>query len=306
MLLGGRAADLFGRRRVLVAGTVAVRAVLADRRPRRRRGRAGRRPAGAGRRRRDDAARRAVAPDDDVHRGHATATRRSASGAAWPAWPPPSACFLGGVLSEGPGWRWVLFVNPPVAVLLAGRRSSGCFPTTAAPGPRGGFDLRGAVLITGGMLLLVYALVKAPDVGWGDGAHDRRARRRRACCSPRSSSTSGAARNPLLPLSIFRINGLAAADVTQLIGVRRHHRDVLLPHPVHAERARLLADPDRRGLPAARASASGSPPASPPAARPRRHPAGDLRRRADRRGRRLLAVPRSPSTAPTSPTCCRG
>ena len=49
MLLGGRAADLLGRRRVLVAGTVADRRLVADRRPRRQRGRAGRRPPRAGR-----------------------------------------------------------------------------------------------------------------------------------------------------------------------------------------------------------------------------------------------------------------
>src|SRR5205807_1644894 len=74
----------------------------------------------------------------------------------------------------------------------------------------------GAILATGGMLLLVYALVKAPDVGWGQ---------------PRTIAELGGAlalliafvinerriKNPLAPLSIFRINGLAFSDVTQLI-----------------------------------------------------------------------------------------
>jgi predicted MFS family arabinose efflux permease len=78
------------------------------------------------------------------------------------------------------------------------------------------FDFRGAVLGTGGMLLLVYALVKAPDVGWG---------------APRTiGELAGAiallaafvineqrSRNPLAPLSIFRINGLGFSDATQLI-----------------------------------------------------------------------------------------
>jgi predicted MFS family arabinose efflux permease len=80
------------------------------------------------------------------------------------------------------------------------------------------FDTAGAVLATAGMLLLVYALVQAPDVGWGDaetlgglaGAggllaaftlHERRHR------------------NPLFPFSILRIEGLAAADVTQVIAM---------------------------------------------------------------------------------------
>jgi MFS family permease len=74
--------------------------------------------------------------------------------------------FLGGVLSQGPGWRWVLFVNLPVCVLIlfgAYRLVPGGRPA-ARPA---GLDIPGAVLATGGMLLLVYALVRAPQQGWG-------------------------------------------------------------------------------------------------------------------------------------------
>src|SRR5437764_394338 len=79
-----------------------------------------------------------------------------------------------------------------------------------------GFILLGAVLATSGMLLLIYALVKAPTVGWG--------------ASRTIGELAGAVallaafvvnelrhRNPLAPFSIFRINGLAFADATQLI-----------------------------------------------------------------------------------------
>jgi predicted MFS family arabinose efflux permease len=80
------------------------------------------------------------------------------------------------------------------------------------------FDTPGAILATSGMLLLVYAIVKAPDVGWGKA---------------RTIGELAAAvallvafvineqrhRNPLAPLSIFRIKGLAAANVTQLIAI---------------------------------------------------------------------------------------
>src|SRR5204862_3011468 len=60
--------------------------------------------------------------------------------------------FLGGVLSEGPGWRWVLFVNPPISVVLLGAIF------WLLPGERRGsslanFDVVGSVLVTGGMLL---------------------------------------------------------------------------------------------------------------------------------------------------------
>jgi MFS family permease len=74
--------------------------------------------------------------------------------------------FLGGVLSQGPRWRWVLFVNLPVCVLIlngAYRPVPGGRPAARSAG----FDVPGAVLATGGMLLLVYALVRAPDQGWG-------------------------------------------------------------------------------------------------------------------------------------------
>src|SRR5205807_4559327 len=73
---------------------------------------------------------------------------------------------LGGVLTEGLGWRWVMFVNPIACVLVLG----GVFRLISGERRRAqlqNFDLLGAVLATGGMLLLVYTLVKAPTVGWG-------------------------------------------------------------------------------------------------------------------------------------------
>ena len=96
------------------------------------------------------------------------------------------------------------------------------------------------------MLLLVYALVEG-------------ARRRAGAQRARSAVLAGAcvllaafvvnelrSRNPLLPLSIFRVKGLAAADTTQLMAFAGLLLYVLLPHPLHAERARLLADPGGR------------------------------------------------------------
>ena len=122
---------------------------------------------------------------------------------------------LGGLLTEGPGWRWVMFVNPMAAVLVLG----GIFRLISGERRRArlaDFDIRGAILATGGMLLLVYALVKAPDQGWGTT--------RTIAELAGALALLGAFvvneqrhRNPLVPLSIFRINGLAAADATQLI-----------------------------------------------------------------------------------------
>src|SRR5207302_9961595 len=74
--------------------------------------------------------------------------------------------FLGGVISQGPGWRWVFFVNLPVCavdIFAAYRLVS----PERSRAPLAHFDARGAAFVTGGMLLLVYTLIEAPDVGWG-------------------------------------------------------------------------------------------------------------------------------------------
>jgi MFS family permease len=71
---------------------------------------------------------------------------------------------LGGMLTEWAGWEWVLFVNVPigiVAALLAPR----LLYESRNEGERH-FDIAGAVTITAGLSLLVYALVDANDAGW--------------------------------------------------------------------------------------------------------------------------------------------
>jgi len=73
---------------------------------------------------------------------------------------------LGGVLTEI-GWRWTFFLPVPIAltILFAARR---LIPHDTAPeSQRGGYDLAGAVTITASMLLLVATVVEAPTVGWG-------------------------------------------------------------------------------------------------------------------------------------------
>jgi EmrB/QacA subfamily drug resistance transporter len=125
---------------------------------------------------------------------------------------------FGGLLTEGPGWRWVLFINVPFSavalvgafLLLQGER--------VRAGRLANFDALGAFLVTGGMLLLVYTLVKAPDVGWGAG---------RTVAGLAGSAVLLAGfllnelrvRNPLVPLSILKVKGVAAADATQLVAI---------------------------------------------------------------------------------------
>src|SRR5204862_7162299 len=78
------------------------------------------------------------------------------------------------------------------------------------------FDAAGALLVTAGMLLLVYALVRAPSVGWGS-ARTIGALVGAAAVLAAFVVNVRRQREPLAPLSIFRINGLGFANVTQLV-----------------------------------------------------------------------------------------
>jgi EmrB/QacA subfamily drug resistance transporter len=214
MLLGGRAADLIGRRRVLVAGVVVLgvssliggvaesSAVLIGARMAQGLGAAMSLPAAL------SILTTTFREGRDRHTAlgiwGGVAGLASAVGV-----------LLGGVLTEGPGWRWVMFVNPLAcaAVLL------GVFRLLDRERRRPrleGFDTRGALLVTSGMLLLVYALVKAPAVGWGTARTVGELAGALALLAT-FVLNERRARSPLAPLSIFRINGLAFANVTQLI-----------------------------------------------------------------------------------------
>jgi EmrB/QacA subfamily drug resistance transporter len=214
MLLGGRLADLLGRRRVLVTGIVLIgvsslaggfaqsAGVLVG----------ARLAQGLG------AALTLPAALSILTTKFKEGKDRHAALGAWggiAGLASAAGVLLGGVLTEGPGWRWVMFVNPIACALLIGPVFS------LVEGERGrrrlaNFDALGAVLVTGGMLLLVYALVKAPTVGWGSA---------RTIGELAGAGALLAAfvlnelrqRAPLAPLSIFRVNGLGFSNVTQLV-----------------------------------------------------------------------------------------
>jgi EmrB/QacA subfamily drug resistance transporter len=125
--------------------------------------------------------------------------------------------FLGGVLSQNLGWRWVLFVNLPVCALdiFAAFR---LIDAESGEAELTHFDARGAALMTGGMLLLVYTLVRAPEVGWGNG---RTIGGLILAAGLLGWFVMNELRhaNPIAPLSIFRINGLGPANATQLTAI---------------------------------------------------------------------------------------
>lgn len=213
MLLGGRAADLLGRRRILVAGTVLLgvssligglagsEAVLIVARLSQGMGAAMMLPAAL--------SILTTSFKEGKDRNTAIGVWGGVGGLASAV-----GVLFGGLLTEGPGWRWVFFVNPIAAVLVLG----GIFALIS--GERGraklaNFDFRGGVLVTGGMLLLVYALVRASSVGWGDA---RTAGELAGALALLAGFVINELRhrNPIAPLSILRINGLGFANLTQL------------------------------------------------------------------------------------------
>src|SRR6202035_5519238 len=72
---------------------------------------------------------------------------------------------LGGVLTSLLSWQWIFFVNVPVGV-IAFALALRFVPESRIENARGGVDIAGAVSVTGGLVVLVYALVNAQSAGW--------------------------------------------------------------------------------------------------------------------------------------------
>jgi EmrB/QacA subfamily drug resistance transporter len=213
LMLGGRLADLYGRRRVLVIGMagfsifslliglsnsatmlIALRALQGL--------------AGA-----------LMAPTalsillatfnegDDRNRALSIWSIVASGGAA-------AGVFLGGLLTEYLGWRWCFFVNVPIG-LLGVLAILKYVPAHIQESKDKHLDIPGAILVTGGLMGLVYALTLAAQDGWG------------------AASTLGTligsvvligaflfnetkSKHPLIPLSIFRIRNVSGANLVML------------------------------------------------------------------------------------------
>ncbi|MFI7470366.1 MFS transporter [Nonomuraea sp. NPDC049646] len=166
MVLGGRLADALGPRRTLLAGlalfTVAslVCGLAGD-------GGtliAGRAVQGVGAALLSPAA---LAVVTTVFQGE----RRARALAVWAAIGGSGAAIgvlLGGVLTGGPGWMWVFFVNVPVGLLVLAAVPRVVPARVGDDAQRGGrVDVGGALLVTLATALLIYGLVSAGDGGWG-------------------------------------------------------------------------------------------------------------------------------------------
>jgi len=122
---------------------------------------------------------------------------------------------LGGALTQLASWEWIFFVNVPVGVVtvLATLRY---VPESRADVKHRAFDLAGAVTVTAGLVVLVYAIVKAQAFGWGSA---RTIGLIAASLALLAAFVAIERRSvaPLVRLSIFRIKTLAVADAVLLL-----------------------------------------------------------------------------------------
>jgi EmrB/QacA subfamily drug resistance transporter len=215
MLLGGRLADLMGRRRLVVAGTLLFFASSIS-------GGAARDPGtlvgsrivqGVG------AAMMLPAALSILTTTFSHPVDRAKALGAWGALGGLASAvgvLLGGVRSDYLNWRWVFFVNPPVCLVVL----FAIFKLLPVDGPRhrGRLDIIGAVLLTAAMLLLVYTIVEAPAKGRGAGRTVGGLIGAGALLL--AFAVFEARQNhPIFPFSIFKVKGLGEADLTQVIAM---------------------------------------------------------------------------------------
>jgi EmrB/QacA subfamily drug resistance transporter len=164
LLLGGRLADLLGRKRVLLAGVgvftlaslccglsssgtmlIAARAVQ-----------------GLG------AAAMTPAALSILMRSFPEGAERNKAIGAWGATggiAATAAWIVGGPLIDGPGWQWVFWINVPVGVAITAL-AAGLLPESRDTSATRNFDIAGVVSVTAALFALVYGLVQAPTAGW--------------------------------------------------------------------------------------------------------------------------------------------
>ena len=123
-----------------------------------------------------------------------------------------AALLIGGPLTDGPGWEWIFFINIPVAVGLMALAPRLLRESRGATRERI-YDLRGAITITAAVVLLVYAVVEAPDAGWGD-VQTIGLLAASAGLVGLFAFLEARTRAPLVPLRIFRSRALVGGNLS--------------------------------------------------------------------------------------------
>ncbi len=214
LLLGGRTADLLGRRRVFMAGLllVAVASLAAGFAATEGQLIAARAAQGLGAAIISPAALSIVTTtfSDGAERNKALGVWGAVAGSGGAA-----GVLLGGILTDGLGWEWVLWVNVPVA-LIALALSPRLIAESRAEHETRAFDVAGAVTVTAALSILVYAVIDATDVGWGSSQTIGLLALSAALLAAFVAIELRTAK-PLVPFSIFRIRTLTGANVVGLL-----------------------------------------------------------------------------------------
>src|ERR671931_1885847 len=213
LLLGGRIADLVGRRRVFVVGLIVFTgASLLS-------GLSWSEGALIGARSLQGFGAALITPAalSILTTTFAEGKERNTALGAWGgvgAFGAVAGVLLGGILTDALSWEWIFFVNVPVGV--TGLALAPLLLNESRDARVRSFDLPGAVLVTGGLVTLVYAITQANSNGWG---------------SLETIGLFGAAvallalfvgwetrnREPLVPFSFFRLRTVVGANVAGLI-----------------------------------------------------------------------------------------
>jgi EmrB/QacA subfamily drug resistance transporter len=214
LLLGGRLADLFGRRRLFIAGLIVfglaslagglshsidelivLRAVQ-----------------GAGAAALAPAARSIITTlfEEGPERGKAMGVWAAVAGSGSVV-----GLVLGGVLTSTLGWSWVLFVNVPVT-LLAAALAPRLISESRADSTERSIDITGAVLVSGGLLAALYAHDNANTAGWGS-AQTVGLLGLGVVLLAAFAWVQGKVRSPLVALGIFRNSQVRGANIAMAL-----------------------------------------------------------------------------------------
>jgi EmrB/QacA subfamily drug resistance transporter len=214
LLLGGRLADLLGRRRVFMFGLVlfAIASLAGGLATNSGQLIAARAVQGLGAAILSPAALSIVATTfrDGAERNKALGVWGAVAGSGGAA-----GVLLGGVLTDGLGWEWVLWVNVPIGIAAAAIAPT-LIAESRAEGEVRHFDVAGALTITLGISALVFGLLDAEEAGWGSlqtiltfvGA---------AILLAAFVVVERRSRAPLVPFRVFRIRTITGANVVGLL-----------------------------------------------------------------------------------------
>jgi EmrB/QacA subfamily drug resistance transporter len=213
LLLGGRAADLLGRRRLFIAGLAlfAAASLMAGLASSDTVLIAARALQGVG------AAVMTPAALSILMTTFREGAERNTALGVWGAVGASGGTvgvLLGGVLTDTIGWEWIFFLNVPVGLAVIAVAPALLDESRADVGHRR-FDLAGALSVTAGIALLVYALVEAESAGWASAqtlgliGGSAALLALFAAIELRSSA-------PILPFSIFRIRAVTGSNVASL------------------------------------------------------------------------------------------